>query len=139
VTRIEASWLPLDHPLFLWLREPRRMQFSVSEALWVRLVDVGAALAARGLGDGAIVLDVRDDFCPWNQARWRLGRDAVDRTTAEADLRLDVSELASVYLGGFTFDQLRRAERLEELKEGAAARADELFRTEQQPWCPELF
>jgi predicted acetyltransferase len=139
VARIETSWLPLDHPLFLWLREPRRMQFSVSEALWVRLVDVGAALAARGLGDGAIVLDVRDDFCPWNQARWRLGRDAVDRTTAEADLRLDVSELASVYLGGFTFDQLRRAERLEELKEGAAARADELFRTEQQPWCPELF
>jgi predicted acetyltransferase len=139
VARIETSWLPLDHPLFLSLREPRRMEFSVSEALWVRLVDVGAALAARGLGDGAIVLDIRDDFCPWNQARWRLSEGSVDRTTAEADLRLDVSELGSVYLGGFTFDQLRRAERLEELKEGAAARADELFRTERQPWCPELF
>ena len=25
VARIDASWLPLDHPLFLWLREPRRM------------------------------------------------------------------------------------------------------------------
>jgi predicted acetyltransferase len=139
VARIEASWLPLDHPLFLWLREPRRMNFSVGEAIWVRLVDVGAALAARGLGDGAIVLDVRDDFCPWNQARWRVGHEAVDRTTAEADLRLDVSALGSVYLGGFTFDELRRAERLEELKEGAVARADELFRTERQPWCPELF
>lgn len=139
VARIEASWLPLDHPLFLWLREPRRMRFSVGEALWVRLVDVGAALAARGLGDGAVVLDVRDEFCPWNQARWRVGQDAVDRTTAEADLRLDVSELGSVYLGGFTFDQLRRAGRLEELKEAAATRADGLFRTERQPWCPELF
>jgi predicted acetyltransferase len=139
VARIEASWLPLDHPLFLWLREPRRMQFSVSEALWVRLVDVGAALAARSLGDGAIVLDVRDEFCPWNTARWRVARDAVDRTTAAAELRLDVSELGSVYLGGFTFDQLRRAERLEELKPAAVARADELFRTERQPWCPELF
>jgi predicted acetyltransferase len=139
VARIEASWLPLDHPLFLWLREPRRMQFSVSEALWVRLVDVGAALAARSLEDGAIVLDVRDEFCPWNTARWRVARDAVDRTTAAAELRLDVSELGSVYLGGFTFDQLRRAERLEELKPGAVARADELFRTERQPWCPELF
>jgi predicted acetyltransferase len=139
VARIEASWLPLDHPLFLWLREPRRMQFSVAEALWVRLVDVGAALAARSLGHGAIVLDVRDEFCPWNQARWRLADGAVDRTTAEADLRLDVSALGSGYLGGFPFDQLRRAERLEELKPGAVARADELFRTERQPWCPELF
>jgi len=139
VARIEASWLPLDHPLLLWLREPRRMQFSVGEALWVRLVDVGAALSARALGDGAIVLDVRDEFCPWNQARWRLADGSVDRTTAEADLRLDVSALGSAYLGGFTFDQLGRAERLEELKPGALALADGLFRTDRQPWCPELF
>ena len=139
VARIEAAWLPLDHPLFLWLREPRRMQFSVGEALWVRLVDVGAALSARALGDGAIVLDVRDEFCPWNQARWRLADGSVDRTTAEADLRLDVSALGSAYLGGFTFDQLGRAERLEELKPGALALADGLFRTDRQPWCPELF
>jgi predicted acetyltransferase len=139
VARIEADWLPLDHPLFHWLLEPRRMRFTVVEALWVRLVDVGAALVARDLGEGAIVLDVHDEFCPWNQARWRVERGAADRTTAEADLRLGVSELGSVYLGGFTFDQLRRAERLEEVKPGAAARADALFRTERQPWCPELF
>jgi predicted acetyltransferase len=139
IGRIDASWIPLDHPLFLWLREPRRMDFEVGEALWVRLVDVGAALGARRLGEGAIVLDVRDEFCPWNTARWRVGPGAVDRTTAEADLRLDVSALGSVYLGGFTFDQLRRAERVDELKPGAVVRADELFRTERQPWCPELF
>jgi predicted acetyltransferase len=139
VAKISAYWLPLDHPLLLWLREPRRMRYSVAEAVWVRLVDVGAALAARELGEGAVVLDVRDEFCPWNQARWRVAAESVDRTTAEADLRLDVNELGSVYLGGFTFDQLHRAERLEELKERAVARADELFRTERQPWCPELF
>jgi predicted acetyltransferase len=139
VARIEADWLPLDHPLFLWLREPRRMRYSVVEALWVRLVDVGAALAARELGEGALVLDVRDEVCPWNQARWHVTRGAVDRTTAAADLRLGVSELGSVYLGGFTFDQLRRADRLEELKPGAVARADRLFGTDRQPWCPELF
>jgi predicted acetyltransferase len=139
VARIDTWWLPLDHPLFLWLREPRRMRFNVGEALWVRPVDVGAALAARSLAEGVVVLDVRDEFCPWNQARWRVAADSVERTTAEADLRLGVSELGSVYLGGFTFDQLRRARRLEELKAGAVARADELFRAERQPWCPELF
>jgi predicted acetyltransferase len=139
VSHINAYWLPLDHPLFHWIREPRRMRFGVLEALWVRLVDVGAALSARSLREGAVVLDVRDEFCPWNQARWHVADGSAERTTAPADLQLDVSALGSVYLGGFTFEQLRWAGRLEELKDGAAARADELFRTERLPWCPELF
>jgi predicted acetyltransferase len=139
VASIESHWLPLDHPLLLWLREPRRMRFTVLEALWARLVDVGAALAGRALGEGSLVLDVRDEFCPWNTARWQIRDGAVARTTAEADVVLDVAELGSVYLGGFTFDQLLRAGRLEEQKAGGAARADELFRTARQPWCPELF
>ena len=137
--RLEASWLSLDHPLLLWLREPRRMNFMVMEGLWVRLVDVGAALSARSLGAGSLVLDVRDEFCPWNTARWQVRDGAVARTTAEADVVLEVAELGSVYLGGFTFDQLLRAGRVDELKPGGVQRADELFRTPRQPWCPELF
>jgi predicted acetyltransferase len=139
VSGINAYWLPLDHPLFHWIREPRRMRFSVLEALWVRPVDVGAALAARGLREGEVVLDVRDELCPWNQARWRVANGSAERTTAPADLQLDVSALGSAYLGGFGFEQLRWAGRLEELKPGAVERADELFRTERQPWSPELF
>ncbi|HYX75942.1 MAG TPA: sterol carrier protein domain-containing protein, partial [Gaiellaceae bacterium] len=88
---------------------------------------------------GEVVLDVRDEFCSWNQARWRVANGSADRTTAPADLALDASALASTYLGGFTFEQLRRARRLEELKPGAVERADELFRTAGQPWSPELF
>jgi predicted acetyltransferase len=139
VARIEAYWLPLDHPLLLSVREPRRLRFSVVEALWVRLVDVGAALAARRLEEGSVVLDVRDEFCPWNTARWQIRDGAVARTTAEADVVLGAAELGSVYLGGFTFDQLLRAGRIEELKPGGVERADELFHTPRQPWCPELF
>jgi predicted acetyltransferase len=139
VARIDAYWLPLDHPLFLWMREARRMRFSVMEGLWVRLVDVGAALAARGLRGGEVVLDLRDEFCPWNQARWRVANGSAERTTAPADLALDAAALASTYLGGFTFEQLHWAGRLEELKQGAVERADELFRTGRQPWAPELF
>jgi predicted acetyltransferase len=139
VSHINAYRLPLDHPLFHWIREPRRMRFWVLEALWVRLVDVGAALAARGLREGEVVLDVRDELCPWNTARWRVADGSAERTTAPAELQLDVAALGSVYLGGFTFEALRWGGRLEELKPGAVARADELFRTERLPWCPELF
>ncbi len=139
VARIDAYWLPLDHPLFHWIREPRRLAFHVFEGLWVRLVDVDTALAARSLGEGSLVIDLRDELCPWNQARWHVEAGSVSRTTAAADLALDVSALGSAYLGGFTFAGLALAGRVEELQPGTIARADTIFGTARQPWCPELF
>jgi predicted acetyltransferase len=50
-----------------------------------------------------------------------------------------VSTLASTYLGAFTFSELVRAGRIEELRRGAAARADAMFAAERAPWCPEIF
>ena len=133
--RVQAELLPVDHPLFLLLEQPRRLRFRLSDSLWVRLVDVGAALAARVLA-GDLVLEVADVFCPWNDARYALnGSKSMD----EADLRLDVSDLGTVYLGGFTLAQLSRAGRVEELTEGAVAKADAAFRTDRAPWCPEIF
>ena len=137
--RIKAPLLPIDHPLLLLLADSRRLRFTLVDGIMVRLIDVGAALAARSYaGEGGVVAEVRDGFCPWNEGRWRLGRDAA-RTDAELELRLDVSALGSVYLGGFTFAELERAGRVEELAPGAVARADELFRVDRAPWCPEIF
>jgi predicted acetyltransferase len=137
---IKAGLLPIDHPLMLLLERPRLSHGRVSDGLWVRLVDVGAALSGRAYaGDGAVVFEVRDAFCPWNEGRWRLEGGEASKTDAEADLALDAADLASVYLGGFTFRELRNAGRVEELREGATARADELFRTDIAPWCPEIF
>jgi predicted acetyltransferase len=63
----------------------------------------------------------------------------VERTTADADLACEVASLGCVYLGGFSFAELARALRVTELRDGAIARADALFRTDRKPWCPELF
>jgi predicted acetyltransferase len=135
-----CDFLPLDHPLFFLLAEPRRMRFTLGEALWARPVDVGGALSARRYADGAaVVFEVRDEFCPWNTGRWKLEGGEAERTEADADLALDVAELGAVYLGGFTFAQLARAGVVEELREGAIERADSVFRITRQPWCPELF
>jgi predicted acetyltransferase len=134
---VEARLLPLDHPLFLLLLDPNRMRFRVGDGLWVRLVDVGAALAARSYaGDGGLVFEVADEFCGWNEGRWALDG---SRTTAAPDLRLSVDALGCVYLGGFSFAELLRAGRVEEATPGAVARADALFRTDAKPWCPEIF
>jgi predicted acetyltransferase len=140
VARIEASWLPLDHPLLVWLREPRRMGFTVMEAVWVRLVDVGAALSGREYASAEpLVLHVLDPFCPWNEGRWRLAAGRAERTDAEADLRLDAAPLGAAYLGGITWAQLARAARLEASTPDAIARADRVFGTSAAPWCPEIF
>ena len=64
-SQLTADLLPLDHPLFLLLAEPRRMKFQVNDGVWVRILDVPGALSARTFsGDGAVVLDVRDGFMP---------------------------------------------------------------------------
>jgi predicted acetyltransferase len=139
-SRFTARLLPPDHALFFLLATPRRLRYRMSDGLWVRLVDVGAALSARRYAsDGAVVVDVADPFCPWNEGRWRVADGAAKRTRAAAQLRCDVTALGSVYLGGVTFSQLVRAGRVEELRRGAATRADAMFAAERHPWCPEIF
>jgi predicted acetyltransferase len=140
LARVQAIYLPLDHPLLLSLADPRRLNFLVREGLWVRLIDVGAALSARGYAtDDSVVIDVADEFCPWNAGRWRVARGGVEKTTAEPDLACDIAALGCVYLGGFSFAQLARALRMRELRPGALTRADALFHSDRAPWCPELF
>ena len=136
--RVDSRLDPAS-PLFLMVVDARSLQLRASEGLWLRLVDVGAALEGRSYAsDDEVVVELRDAICPWNAGRWRLGRDAA-RTAEPAELELDVSDLACVYLGAFDFSRLAAAERVRELKQGALASADALFRTPRPPYCPEDF
>jgi predicted acetyltransferase len=138
IARVEGRVDPAS-PLFLMVVDPRALHLRVSEGLWLRILDIEAALRARAYtGEREVVLEVRDEFCPWNAGRWRIGG-GIERTDSDADLELDVADLASVYLGAFTFSRLAAAERVREVKEGALARADDLFRTPRPPYCPEDF
>ncbi len=145
VASVKASILPVDHPLRLMLARLRMANWKLGDALWVRLVDVEAALRARfatppeAPESRPLVVEVQDSFCPWNQGRYRIGSGGVARTSEEADIALDVNALGSVYLGGFTFAELLRAERIVERTTHAAAAADRLFATDRAPWCPEIF
>ena len=144
VQRVEFWILTPDHPLFLSVMEPRRLKMSLGDGLWVRLLDLEAALAARSYAaDGEVTFAVQDSFCEWNDGTWTVsvesGQATVTRADGAADLALDVADLGSTYLGGFSFAQLRGALRVEELAVGAVERADALFRTAAQPWCPEVF
>jgi len=137
---INAALIPPDHPLFLLLANPRHARFKRHDALWVRLVDVGAALSGRAYtGEGSVVFEVADATCPWNEGRWKLEGGTASRTDEPAELALDVDVLGSAYLGAVSFAQLREAMRVEELAESAIGRADALFEWRPLPWCPEIF
>lgn len=137
---MKAWLLPLDHPLLLMVAEPRRLGFSLRDGLWVRVLDVKAALSARSYqAQGSLVIEITDEFCPWNAGRWKIGSDRVERTDEAPGLRCDITALGSVYLSGFTWTQLARALRVTELVSGAIALADTIFQTPRSPWCPEIF
>jgi predicted acetyltransferase len=126
-------------PLFLGVSDPRALGLRLGDALWLRLVDVDAALKARSYKPGeSVVLEVADELCPWNAGRYRVGDDA-GRTEDTADLALDVADLAAAYLGGFDFHRLVHSGRASERRDGAAEAATLLFRTELPPYCPEVF
>jgi predicted acetyltransferase len=142
--RVKAWLLPPDHPLMLSMPEPTRLRFAQVDTFWLRLVDLGPALEARSyMGHGAVTFEVIDAFCPWNAGRWNLtatdGVGRVDQASGDPGLLMDITDLATTYLGAFSFTQLVRAGRVTELEDGAAARADALFRTSFAPWCPEIF
>jgi predicted acetyltransferase len=144
INRVRSSRLGPELPLLHQLTEPRRLRMRVFDGIWLRIVELQSALAARSYADaGSLVFELADDVCPWNAGRWRLdagdGRGRVGGTSEAAELRIEPSDLGAVYLGGVTFAQLGRAGRLEELQPGAIRRADALFRADVAPWCPDDF
>jgi predicted acetyltransferase len=144
IDRISLRLGPPDQPLLLQLAQPELLGLKINDGLWLRLLDVPAALEGRGYaGDGELVLETSDEFMPECAGRWRLsvagGRARVEPTSDAADLLLETNDLASVYLGAFTFSDLARAGRGREAKPGARRRADLLFTTDRAPWCPQIF
>ena len=139
VARVKASRLDPSWSLFLAVRDPRRLHVSIHEGIWLRLVDLEAALRARSFEPGQpVVLEVADELLPANAGRWRVGEET-GASEDEPDVALDVADLASAYLGAFTFEQLAAAGRARELRPGGVDRATRLFRTPVPPWCPEGF
>ncbi|MDJ0384077.1 GNAT family N-acetyltransferase [Streptomyces sp. G-G2] len=126
----------------LLLPDPRAARTLTSaDFLWVRVLDVVRALQARTYDvPGTLVLEVMD---PDGPARGRYRLDAGARVCAPtgepADLRLDVSRLGSLYLGDESAVRLAELGLIEELRPGAVARADAVFRTARRPWCPDVF
>ncbi|MEU0196977.1 MULTISPECIES: GNAT family N-acetyltransferase [unclassified Streptomyces] len=135
---------PLDDAWQYLVSDPRRCRPWVRDSLYVRPVEVGAALEARTYQTPVdVVFEVEDAFCPWNAGRWRLSGDAkgasCERTSDAADLALSVRELGAAYLGGVSLAALAAAGRVRELRRGALAEASTAFGSVVAPWLQHGF
>jgi predicted acetyltransferase len=147
VSEVSARLRPADDPLLQLLADPRRARPQVSDGLWVRVIDVPAALSLRRYSCPVdVVIEVNDDSCPWNQGRWRLATSGAapwagqcQRTEDPADVVLPAASLGAAYLGGTRLGSLARAGLAAEVRPGALAALSAALSWEPAPWCPVIF
>ena len=136
---------PVDGPLPHLLLDPRPVRAVLTDATYVRLVDVPAALAARRYSAPLdVVLEVRDALLPANHGRFRVrangdGTAQVSSTDGSADVALGVRELAVLYLGGTSATALHAAGLLAEHAPGAVGRLAAAFGWSRQPFADDHF
>ncbi|MGH3401948.1 MAG: GNAT family N-acetyltransferase [Streptosporangiaceae bacterium] len=150
VSEFHARMRPVDDPLLYLLADPRRVRSVVSDGLWVRLLDVGRALAQRHYASPVdVVIEVADELCPQNAGRWRLVAEAgvapagfratCKRTTAPADVVLPVCAVGAAYLGGTGLKAMASAGLITEATPGSLAALSTAMSWEPAPWCPMTF
>ncbi len=144
---------PVDDPLLDQLADSRRSRQRLTDGLWVRIVDVPAALAGRRYSAPVdAVIEVRDELLPSNAGRWRLATTGTDsdgtglaascaaaEPGAAPDVTLHVTGLGAVYLGGTTLTELAGAGLVTEGRSGALRRLGTALSWAPAPWCPVNF
>jgi predicted acetyltransferase len=145
LTRTARYWYATpDEPLLHLVAEPRRLGTRFTDSLWVRVLDVPAALRARRYAAPVdVVLEVSDPLLPENTGRWRVTGDATgaacEPTTDPVDLALDVGDLGAAYLGGVSLASLAAAGRVREARPGTLLPADTALRWHRAPVSLEVF
>ncbi|MEU8121381.1 GNAT family N-acetyltransferase [Spirillospora sp. NPDC049024] len=143
-SRVEALGRPVDDLLPHMVADPDRVTVKREfGALWLRLIDVPAALRARSWAtEDAFVLEVEDSRIPANAGRWMLktGAAPVCESTSEApDLSFSAADLAAVYLGGQSPVTLARIGAVAEHTAGAAARLAAALAVPSAPYINDDF
>lgn len=137
VSRVRASLRSVDEPLPWLLADRRGATASVHDHEWLRILDVPRALEARGYAAPTTqVIAVRDDL-GFAEGTWMLEVDAdgtarVTPTRAEPDVRMPVSSLGAMYLGGVRGVTLRSAGLLE-ASDDAVRALDRTFASDIAP------
>lgn len=145
VGEVSAPLLAPDDPLLFLLSGMRRARPQLMDGLWIRLIDLPAALARRRYACAAdVVIEVSDRQLPGNAGRWRFQADSSGRATCTptrqpADLLVPVQALGAAYLGGISVGSLAAAGQVREEHPGAVRALSAAMSWDVAPWCPMIF
>jgi len=137
IKTVRARVRPLRDPLAYLLTDPRRLSFKVTEGIWVRVLDVQAALEARRYSvEGAVTIEVSGPDDVAGVYRLEGGPDGAScrRADEAPDLRMGVAQLGMRYLGDHDFATLAAAGLVHGERE-ALDRADLMFGWHEPTWC----
>jgi predicted acetyltransferase len=148
IGEVSAKSRPVDDPLLYELADPRRTRATIVDGLYIRLVDLPAALTSRLYSSAVdVVIEVTDDRLPANAGRWRLTaggpadgiKPTCERTTAEPDLVMPIVALGTAYLGGTRLGALAQAGVITEIRPGALTALSTAMWWDPAPWAPTSF
>lgn len=134
---IEAA-LPTSDPLPYLLADPRLVHTTAREdTLWLRIIDIPAALTARRyLADLDLVLEVTDEF-RGRGGRFRLqvrdGTGECGPTAATPDVSLSIDALSGMYLGAHAAQGFAAAGRLRGRDPAMVHKLSAAFATTREP------
>ncbi len=140
VDEVIAYVRPVDDPVEAMLVDAYAVRSETEGELWLRLVDVPAALAARTYGVAEpVVVEVVDPLLPANSGRYRISPHGMERVPDAPALVMDAEVLAMVYLGTWRPSVLAGIGRLTVADRAALPAADRLFAVDQPAWSGSLF
>jgi predicted acetyltransferase len=140
VDQVVAYYRPQDDPVEAMVVNSHAVRSEADDELWLRLVDVPAALAARTYGDAApVVVEVVDPVLPANSGRYLIGPHGTERTGAAPALTMTAGVLAMLYLGTWKAGALAAVGRLTVADPAALPAADRLFAVDRPAWNGSLF
>ena len=139
-------WVALDDPFLSLLDDPGRVEVAYQQGMFLRVVDVAGAFAARPcLADvsARLILALTDEAASWNAGCWRLeaedGHTLAQKCDEPPDLSLDVSVLAALFDGFLCPSEAARAGLMKVHGESALADADRIFAVVGPPFTADYF
>jgi len=144
VGKITATNRPADDPLWWMLADPRRLNRTSHDALWVRLLDIPNALEARTYNaDGQIKIGLISESQPAEAGTYVIDIDdsqaSVKKTTDKPDVMMTPADLSVIYMGGAKPGPLVEAGRIDIITTGSLAKLHSMFSTDSAPWCAHYF
>ncbi|QZY28292.1 GNAT family N-acetyltransferase [Nocardioides coralli] len=135
---VKLPEIGLDDPLLHWMGPRADTEAVPVDNLWLRVVDLGAAVPQRSYTAACdVVVEVLDDQAPWQAGRWRIevagGEGRATRADGAAEITLPVAALGAILLGGTPLAGLHRAGVVLEHRSGAVTELGRAFRADVAP------